>query len=360
MKSLALPNEFGWEYVAAWTVMVSFGYNTSVMAQRYFSVDTEASARKAALLCAGLFTSGALIWFIPPMVMRILYPDLRAIWPEAAHPQEASYAIASLTLLPNGLIGIMMAAMFSATMSSLSGLFNLHAAIISRDIYRTLFAPQAGERQLMVVGWIATVTVGTVMTLLAIVMASRGESVFSVMLTFNTIISLAYGPPALLGLVVKRTPAWSGLASFAVSLLLGCLGNFVYDWSLIESVVIIVPISVAIFVATAAFGERDVAASGRRDALFARLSRPVDVRTELQDRPDLTNVVFTFLSRVTGAVGLLSAPLIAMAPPADRAVAATYVAVTLALAGLLRLIRGPRSPGAPALVGAEPVASPPR
>ena len=30
----------------------------------------------------------------------------------------------------------------------------------------------------------------------------------------------AYGPPALLGLVVRRTPSWSGLASFAVALAL--------------------------------------------------------------------------------------------------------------------------------------------
>jgi len=33
--------------------MVSFGYNTNSMAQRYFSVDTEKSVRKVALLCCG-------------------------------------------------------------------------------------------------------------------------------------------------------------------------------------------------------------------------------------------------------------------------------------------------------------------
>jgi hypothetical protein len=34
MKSLALPGTSGWGYVAAWAIAVSFGYNTSVMAQR--------------------------------------------------------------------------------------------------------------------------------------------------------------------------------------------------------------------------------------------------------------------------------------------------------------------------------------
>ena len=128
----------------------------------------------------------------------------------------------------------MLAAMFSATMSSLSGLFNVHAAVVSKDIYQRLVAPRAGERELLVVGWIATFGVGATMTALAMGMAAKGQSIFAVMLTFNTIISLAYGPPALLGLVVKRTPAWSGLLTFAVGLVLGCYGAFVGDWSLIR------------------------------------------------------------------------------------------------------------------------------
>ena len=144
VKSLALPGEYGWLYVGCWTVMVSFGYNTAAMAQRYFSVDDERVGEegRAAVLRAvraGRASSGS----CRPLAMRVLYPDLSAVWPGLANPHEASYAVAALTLLPNGLVGIMLAAMFSATMSSLSGLFNMHAAVVSKDIYQTLFAPAA-------------------------------------------------------------------------------------------------------------------------------------------------------------------------------------------------------------------------
>ena len=47
----------------------------------------------------------------------------------------------------------MLAAMFSATMSSLSGLFNMHAAVVSKDIYQTLFKKRSSEKELLVVGW---------------------------------------------------------------------------------------------------------------------------------------------------------------------------------------------------------------
>jgi SSS family solute:Na+ symporter len=133
MKTLQVSGEFGWIYLVSWTIMVSFGYNTSAMAQRYFSVDDEHSARKVALLCCGLFFVGAFLWFIPPMAMRIIYPDLHAVWPSLANPGEAAYAVASLTLLPHGLIGVMLAAMFSATMAHLSAQFNLKSAILSKD-----------------------------------------------------------------------------------------------------------------------------------------------------------------------------------------------------------------------------------
>src|SRR5215467_5097658 len=62
MKTIHVAGEFGWIYIVSWTVMVSFGYNTSAMAQRYFSVDNERSARKVSLLCAGLFVVGAFLW----------------------------------------------------------------------------------------------------------------------------------------------------------------------------------------------------------------------------------------------------------------------------------------------------------
>jgi SSS family transporter len=335
LTSVHLTADMGWLYVACWTFMVSFGYNTSAMAQRYFSVADERAAKKVALLCFALFVLGAFIWFIPSLAMRVLYADLHAVWPGLANPHEASYAVASLTLLPNGLVGIMLAAMFSATMSSLSGLFNVHAAVVSKDIYQRLVAPQASDRQLLVVGWVATFGVGASMTALAMGMAAKGQSIFAVMLTFNTIISLAYGPPALLGLVVRKTPSWSGLLSFAVGLALGCYGAFFGQWSLVRNVLIILPTSCVIFLASALVGRDDDAHVARRDGLFARLATPVDVERELKDSVDPTATVFRFLSRATAGLGVLSLALIRWAGPGERSTVVFYSVLTLLVAAAL-------------------------
>jgi len=300
--------------------------------------------------------------------MRVVHPDLHAIWPGLANPQESSYALAALTLLPSGLVGIMLAAMFSATMSSISGLLNMHASIISRDIFPTLFPRRAGEAEKLGVAWAATFGVGVVITGIALAMAAGGQSVFKMMVTFNTVMSLAYGPPALLGLVVRKTPSWSGLASFAVALAVGVFGTFVLDWGLVTNVLTVVPSSVAVFFLSRLLPEKDPARAARHDDLFRRLDTPVDMAAELADTPDPTTEVFRFLSRATGLVGLLCLPFVLTAAPSERSTAVGYVAITLALAVGLAFVRGrttvPAVPatvlssrGAPSSPGDEPRSS---
>ena len=340
MTSLALPPGYGWTYVLCWTVMTSFGYNTAAMAQRYFSVEDERASRKIAILCFSLFFLGAFIWFVPPLAMRVLHPDLQAIWPGLANPHESSYALAALTLLPSGLVGIMLAAMFSATMSSLSGVLNIHASIIARDIFPTLFPRRAGEAEKLTVAWTATLAVGVVIVSIALAMAAGGHSVFGSMVTFNTVMSLAYGPPALLGLVVRRTPSWSGLLAFGVALGVGAFGSFVLDWGLVTNVLTVVPASVAVFFLSRLFPETDPLHAARNRDLSRRLDTPVDVAAELGDSPDPTTEVFRFLSRATGLVGLLCVPLLFTASADERPTVVGYVAITLAVAVALAFVKG--------------------
>ena len=338
--TLHVSGEFGWIYLVSWTIMVSFGYNTSAMAQRYFSVDTEKSARKVAMLCCGLFFVGAFLWFIPPMAMRVIYPNLRTVWPSLANPNEGAYAVASLTLLPHGLIGVMLAAMFSATMANLSAQFNLKSAILTKDLYQALLRKNAGDRELLVVGWITTFLIGGATTIIATVMAASGQSVFQVMLTFNTLISLAYGPPALLGLAMRRTPPWSGLASFSVGLVLGILGAFVYHWSLIQQVAYIIPASFGIFLLSMLFDRGDTPA---RAQLFKNLNTPINVETELKDSPDFTVPVFRFLSRTICCIGTLSLLLLLSTPSEQRSTVLWFALLTLAGGASLYLVRGEAS-----------------
>jgi hypothetical protein len=235
-------------------------------------------------------------------------------------------------------------------MANLSAQFNLKSAILTKDMYQALFRKNAGERELLMVGWATTFFIGGGTTVIAVIMAASGQSVFQIMLTFNTLMSLAYGPPALLGLVVRRTPPWSGLASFATGLILGILGSFVYHWTLIQQVSIIIPASFGVFFATMLFDHGDTPG---RALLFRNLNTPVDVNIELKDSEDFTAPVFRFLSRTILLLGLLSLLLLFHVQAGERITVVWFAALTLAVGGSLWFIRGSAPPEKVALAREE-------
>ena len=230
----------------------------------------------------------------------------------------------------------MLAAMFSATMANLSAQFNLKSAILSKDVYQSLIRKNATDHELLLVGWINTFLIGGTTTAIAALMAASGKSVFQIMLTFNTLISLAYGPPALLGLVIRRTPRWSGLASFMTGLVLGILGAFVFHWSLIQQVAIIIPSSFGVFFLSGLFDRGD---SPGRARLFKNLNTPVDIGVELKDSPDFTVQVFRFLSRTIACIGLLSLLLLLTAPASERGTILWFAGLTITISLALWLVR---------------------
>jgi len=156
--------------------------------------------------------------------------------------------------------------------------------------------------------------------------------------------SLAYGPPALLGLLISRTPRWSGLASFLVGLALGCVGTFGFGWGLIANVVGVLPASIAVFLLSIPFERRDAAGAAGRRRLAERLATPVDVARELGASEDRTTEVFRFLSRATAGVGLVSLLLMAWAAPGERGTVVLYSGITLLVAVLLALVKGAPAP----------------
>ena len=129
---------FGGAYTWGWaSAMATKGFlvfNSMYAGPRYFSVKDGREARKAALLASALFLLGGLIWFLPPITARLLFAeDVMALG--ISKPAEAAYAIASIKLLPTGLIGLIVVAILTASMSTMDTGLNTNVAILIKDIY---------------------------------------------------------------------------------------------------------------------------------------------------------------------------------------------------------------------------------
>jgi Na+/proline symporter len=119
--------------------------------------------------------------------------------------------------LPHGISGLVIAAIFAAAMSNLSGSLNSLSSTTALDFYKPLINPRGSDEQLLKLSRWFTAAWGIILILIAIVSRNWG-SVFTVGLT---IASLVYGPMLgafLLGVLTKRANQKGVMAGMAFSL----------------------------------------------------------------------------------------------------------------------------------------------
>lgn len=228
-------NSYTWVWAAAVFLAQVIKINTVQASQRYYAVKTGNDARKAALLAGVLMLLGSLIWFIPPMTGRLLFEaDIEAL-KELPKVAEASYAIVSIELLPVGLVGLMVVAMLSATMSSLDSGLNKNAAMFVRDIYPAVMRwfgikPDPDNPRLRLAQG-SSFTFGLIIIGLALYFASRDDKgVFELMLDLGAMLALPLAVPMMLAMLIRKTPSWAAMASIGVGLGVSAVGFNSEDW----------------------------------------------------------------------------------------------------------------------------------
>jgi Na+/proline symporter len=129
------------------------------------------------------------------------------------------------------MVGIIMAAMFSATMAMVSADYNAIASVLTKDVYHRLIHPAADERRLLAVGRWSTLGLGVLTTLLSLWIAfTRTQSLFNIMVTVLGLFMAPTFLPLLAGLSV-RWITWKGaFAGFLCGLSTGLVMLGLKTW----------------------------------------------------------------------------------------------------------------------------------
>jgi SSS family solute:Na+ symporter len=124
------------------------------------------------------------------------------------------------TLLPVGIRGLVMAGFLAALMSSLAAVFNSCSTLITWDVYRKL-RPQASERQLVVVGKMATLLlVGFGLAWIPFMKYISGQ-LYVYLQSVQAYISPPIAAVFLLGVFWRRVNSHGAIASLATGFVLG-------------------------------------------------------------------------------------------------------------------------------------------
>jgi len=209
-------DKYTWFFMFGWVMIHFFMVGAEwAFAQRFICVPNEKDAKKSAYLFGALYLVSPLVWLLPPMLYRVIDP--------AADPEQA-YILACRAVLPAGMVGLMVAAMFSATASMVSSQLNVFAGVLTDQFYRRLFSPQASEKRLISAGRVFTMLLGAVLVGVALAIPCLGGAEKLIITTA----SLMVGPllaPTIWGLFSRRVDIKAIWITAGISFALGVVAK---------------------------------------------------------------------------------------------------------------------------------------
>jgi SSS family transporter len=209
-------------------LFIAFFFNSLVpytssqdVVQRYVTTRDLAAARRSLFLTMWISVFGSMVFFGMGTAIYAFYQT---------HPQALGQGLAAgdsilpffiMQQLPVGVSGLVIAAIFAASQSTVSSSLNSVATVFSKDFDSRLLRPERDDRTYLRAAQAAVLVTGVLSIGLAVWMAhSKIESAFK---TFNEMIGLTVGPLGglfALGVFTRRANGTGALIGAVAGLLL--------------------------------------------------------------------------------------------------------------------------------------------
>ena len=162
------------------------------IAQRMLSARSEREAIGATLLFnVAHYALRPWPWIVIALASLVVFPDLASLQtrfpdidPGIVQNDLAYFAM--LTYLPTGLLGLVIASLIAAYMSTISTHLNWGSSYLVNDFYKRFINPQANERELVRAGRLSTVLLMVLSAILALFLSNALQA-------FNILLSIGAG-----------------------------------------------------------------------------------------------------------------------------------------------------------------------
>lgn len=199
------------------------------IAQRMLASKTERGALKATLLFnATHYALRPWPWIIVALTSLVVFPDLASLREAFPHiddqiiRHDLAYP-AMLSRLPNGFLGLVVASLIAAYMSTVSTQLNWGSSYLVNDFYKRFLHQDADEKRLVAMGRIFTVALMILAAMLALLLENALQA-------FNIVLQIGAGT----GLIFIlrwfwwRINAWSELSAMLISFLVALYFQFLH------------------------------------------------------------------------------------------------------------------------------------
>lgn len=231
---VAVGNEFGKFQLLDFTFQLSRSYTfwsgiiggaflttathgtDQLMVQRYLCSKNAKQATTALLSSGVLIFAQFVLFLLIGVMLFVFYRDFSILPADVAARPDRVFPHFIVTQLPPGVVGLVIAAIFAAAMSTLSSSLNSSAATAITDFYRPLFARDRSDLHYLRVSRLLTATWGIVQIVVALLAIAMHQRVVDAVLS---IASFTNGPILgvfLLGSLTKRVGRIGALSGILV------------------------------------------------------------------------------------------------------------------------------------------------
>ena len=187
--------------------------------------------RRGAILLGLLKYLSAFLVFVPGLCGRILYPELESA--DEVYGKLLAHVTDGVRLIPPGMLGLVIAGLSAAAISTLMALLNAASSMFTNDIVKRLVPEDTFERR--------AVLVSRLFVIAAIVPAVIGVTIYAQHKSVMELILKCYGLVAgptlgvyLLGLAWRRANQFGANTALVVGLASSFAANFIAPFSAIN------------------------------------------------------------------------------------------------------------------------------
>jgi SSS family solute:Na+ symporter len=209
---------------------VSIWYNVinQFMIQRVLGAKDMYHARMGIVLAGYMKIILPVIVVLPGLILFARYPDVMKLpWKEIRPEADKGYVSMLQSIVPIGLRGLFLAALFGAIQSTISAVLNSTSTILTVDIYKRTLRPLASERQLVLVGRLSSVVVMVIAAVLGAFIGRLTGSLFLYIQSLYAFFAPPFAAVFLLGILFRRINGQGAVVTVVLGFILG-IGLKVY------------------------------------------------------------------------------------------------------------------------------------
>ncbi len=214
---------FSFFYVGLWYMVIN-----QFMIQRIFAAKNIYHARVGIVFASYIKILLPFIVAIPGLILFAHHPEYLSLndWDTAQQEADKGYVRLLQIIVPVGLRGLFLAAVFGAIQSTISAVLNSTSTVFTFDVVKRFFRPDANEKSLVKIGRLSSVVFLFLAMFWAYWLAGSGKGLFYYVQMFYSLAGPPFSALFLLGSIWPRINGKGAIASIVFGFSTSIILNF--------------------------------------------------------------------------------------------------------------------------------------